>query len=325
MSHDKPTVLVMRRFPGDVEQRLQREFTVLGGFRGSPVQAEEIGRLLGKMDAVCPTVADHLDAGLLQRGAPRLRIVANFGVGYNNVDIAKARDLGIVVTNTPDVLTESTADLTLTLLLMVARRAGEGERLCRGGGWNGWDPLQLLGHDVSGKTLGLVGFGRIAGAVARRAHDGFGMRILIFSRSEADAGSLDRYGARQCRDLEELLANSDFVSLHCPSTPATRHLIDAAAIRRMRRSAFLINTARGDVVDEGALAEALAKGEIAGAGLDVYEREPCIHGPLLNLDNVVLLPHLGSATRETRSAMGHRMLDNLVEYFAGREPRDRVV
>jgi glyoxylate reductase len=253
-----------------------------------------------------------------------LRIVANFGVGYDNVDVSKARDLGIVVTNTPDVLTESTADLAMTLLLMAARRAGEGERLCRGGRWTGWDPLQLLGHDVSGKTLGLIGFGKIAQAVARRAHHGFGMQILVHTRSTVDRAILERYSARQCRKLDELLGASDFVSLHCPSTPATHHLIDAVALGKMRPSAVLVNTARGDIVDEGVLAEALAQGALGGAGLDVYEQEPRIDPRLQDLDNVVMLPHLGSATCATRSAMGHRMIDNLVEFFAGREPRDRV-
>jgi glyoxylate reductase len=324
MAVHKPTVLVTRRLPEDVEQRLKQEFNVLMSGEGAALSAEQIEAHVASLDAICPTVADRIDARLL-RQASRLRLIANFGVGYNNVDIATARELGIVVTNTPDVLTEATADLTMTLLLMAARRAGEGERLCRSGRWEGWNPLQLLGHDVSFKVLGLVGFGRIARAVARRAHDGFGMRILIFSRSQADARALARYDARQCADLDELLACSDFVSLHCPSTPATRHLIDGAALRRMQRSAFLINTARGDVVDEGALAEALRAGTLGGAGLDVYEKEPAIDPRLLQLDNVVLLPHLGSATRETRSAMGQRMADNLTEFFAGREPRDRVV
>jgi glyoxylate reductase len=228
------------------------------------------------------------------------------------------------VTNTPDVLTEATADLAMTLLLMVARRAAEGERCCRSGRWTGWEPLQLLGQDVSGKTLGLVGFGRIARAVATRARHGFGMRILAYSSSQVDGAVLERYGARQCREFHELLAESDFLSLHCPSTPATRHMIDATALRSMRPSAVLINTARGDVVDEDALAQALQRGLIGGAGLDVYENEPKIDPRLLALENVVLLPHLGSATRETRAAMGHRMVDNLVAYFAGREPRDRV-
>lgn len=321
---NKPTILVTRRLTADVEDRLESEFDVLRVGDQAANRAVEIEAQIGLVDAICPTVADLIDRKLLQGAGSRLRIIANFGVGYNNVDVATARDLGIIVTNTPDVLTESTADLAMTLILMAARRAGEGERLCRSGRWSGWEPLQLLGQDVSGKTLGIVGFGRIARAVARRAYAGFSMRILIYTRSKVDVALLERYDARQCDDFEELLAASDFVSLHCPSTPDTRHLMDQGALKKMRQTAILINTARGDIVDEAALAEALTNGAIGAAGLDVYEQEPAIDPRLLKLDNVVLLPHLGSATKETRSAMGHRMIDNLVDFFAGRVPHDRV-
>lgn len=320
----KPTVLVMRRLTADVEERLESEFNVLFREPGMSLASPDFEVQVSAADAICATVADRIEENVFLRAGSRLRIVANFGVGYDNVDVSKARDFGIVVTNTPDVLTESTADLAMTLLLMAARRAGEGERLCRSGRWAGWEPLQLLGHDVSRKTLGLIGFGRIAQAVARRAHQGFGMQILVHTRSAVDRAILERFAARQCRTLDELLAASDFVSLHCPSTPATHHLIDADALGKMRPSAVLVNTARGDIVDEGFLAEALAKGTIGAAGLDVYEQEPRIDPRLQDLDNVVMLPHLGSATRGTRSAMGHRMIDNLVEFFAGLKPRDRV-
>jgi glyoxylate reductase len=299
-------------------------FNVVFRDPGISLASPEFEAQVSAADALCATVADRIEERVFLRAGSRLRIVANFGVGYNNVDVSKARDLGIVVTNTPDVLTESTADLAMTLLLMVARRAGEGERLCRSGRWTGWEPLQLLGYDVSGKTLGLIGFGRIAQAVARRAHHGFGMQILVYTRSPVDRTMLERFSARQCRKLDELLGASDFVSLHCPSTPATHHLIDANALGKMRPSAVLVNTARGGIVDEKVLAEALAQGTLAGAGLDVYEQEPRIDARLQDLDNVVMLPHLGSATYGTRSAMGHRMIDNLVQFFAGREPRDRV-
>ena len=325
MTPGKPTILVTRRLTADVEERLQSEFGVLHLGVQTGNSADEIEEHLGSVDAICPTVADRIDRKLLQAAGSRLRMVANFGVGYNNVDVATARDLGITVTNTPDVLTESTADLAMMLMLMAARRAGEGERLCRSGRWNGWEPLQLLGQDVSGKTLGLVGFGRIARAVARRAYDGFTMRILIYTRSTVDRALLERYDARQCDDLDELLAASEFISLHCPSTPDTHHLMDQVALNRMRQGSILINTARGDIVDDAALANALTNGTLGAAGLDVYEQEPAIEPRILNLENVVLLPHLGSATRATRSAMGHRMIDNLVDFFAGRVPRDRVV
>jgi len=320
----KPTIVQNRTLTPDVEARLQSEFRVLRCGDAQGPHDGELASLIAEADGLCPTVADRISAELLQHACSRLRIIANFGVGYDNVDLAAARERNIVVTNTPDVLTESTADLAMTLLLMVARRAGEGERLCRSGQWKGWEPLQLLGREVSGKTLGLVGFGRIAQAVARRAYHGFGMKILVHNRSRVDQDILNRYVARQCSELDELLESSDFVSLHCPSTPATRHLLNAEALRKLGPSAALINTARGNIVDEAALVQALQNGELAAAGLDVYEREPVIHAGLTELENVVLLPHLGSATQETRSAMGQRMTDNLVEFFAGRAPRDRV-
>jgi len=325
MADSRPTIVQTRPLTDDVEARLQREFNVLRCDDASQRETAALAALIAQADAICPTVADRIGAAQLQQAGSRLRIIANFGVGYDNIDIAQARERGIVVTNTPDVLTESTADLAMTLLLMVARRAGEGERFCRNGEWKGWEPLQLLGRDVSGKTLGLVGFGRIAQAVARRAHHGFGMQILLHTRSKVEPELLDHFGARQCADLGELLEASDYVSLHCPSTAETRHLMNADALKRLGPSSVLINTARGNIVDETALVQALKSGALGAAGLDVYEREPAIEAGLLDLENVVLLPHLGSATHETRSAMGHRMIGNLVEFFAGRMPRDRVV
>lgn len=324
MAAGKPTVIQTRSLTPDVEERMRHEFHVLRAHDGNGQGDGSLADLAGKADAICPTVADRISAGLIGDAGERLRIIANFGVGYDNIDIPAARARGIVVTNTPDVLTEATADLAITLLLMVARRAGEGERLLRRGEWTGWQPLQLLGHEVSGRTLGLVGFGRIAQAVARRAHAGFGMKILVHNRSPVDGALLEKYGARQCADLRELLQASDYVSLHCPSTAETRHLIDAQALEWLGPESALINTARGNVVDEAALAKALSEGVLGAAGLDVYEREPAIEPGLLQLENAVLLPHLGSATHETRSAMGNRMVDNLVEFFAGRPPCDRV-
>jgi lactate dehydrogenase-like 2-hydroxyacid dehydrogenase len=324
MTANQPTVVQTRALTADVEARLQSEFRVLRSDNSGGQGDGTLEALVGQADALCPTVADRISAALLHKAGKQLRIIANFGVGYDNIDLAAARELGIVVTNTPDVLTEATADLAMTLLLMVARRAGEGERLVRRQQWTGWQPLQLLGHEVSGKTLGLVGFGRIAQAVARRAQAGFGMKILVHSRSPADPQLLQQFAARQCNGLNELLAASDFVSLHCPSTPETRHLINAEALKVLGPNSALINTARGNVVDEAALAVALKSGVLGAAGLDVYEREPAIEAGLLGLENVVLLPHLGSATQETRSAMGNRMVDNLVEFFAGQPPRDRV-
>ncbi|HXH04043.1 MAG TPA: D-glycerate dehydrogenase, partial [Candidatus Competibacteraceae bacterium] len=227
--------------------------------------------------------------------------------------------------NTPGVLTDATADLALTLLLMVARRAGEGERELRAGRWRGWRPTHLLGTQVAGKSLGIVGFGRIGQATAERARFGFGMHILYHSRRPDAGGAAERLGASYCATLEELLQRADFVSLHCPGGAQNRHLIDARRLGLMKPGAFLINTARGDVVDEQALVQALRSGHLGGAGLDVYEHEPRVAPGLLELDNVVLLPHLGSATTETREAMGMKVVDNVLAFFEGREPPDRVV
>jgi lactate dehydrogenase-like 2-hydroxyacid dehydrogenase len=286
--------------------------------------AAELQDALRTADGLLPTVTDRIDAPVLAAEPLRARIVANFGVGYNNIDVDAARARGVRVTNTPDVLTDDTADLALTLILMVARRAGEGERHVRSGAWTGWRPTHMLGTRLGGKALGLVGFGRIARAVARRAGPGLGMRILYHDPFPPPPEVASGLGAEPRDPLEALLEESDVVSLHCPATPETRHLIDARRLRRMKPGAFLVNTARGDVVDETALVEALRAGAIAGAGLDVYEREPAVSEGLLGMENVVLLPHLGSATAETRIAMGMRALENLEAFFAGRPLRDPV-
>lgn len=272
-------------------------------------------------DGVLVTVTDAMDAQVLAATPRRAGIVANFGVGYNHIDVAAARVNGIVVTNTPGVLTDDTADLAILLMLMVARRAGEGERHLRAGAWTGWRPTQMMGTRVGGATLGVVGMGRIGRAVARRAHDGFGMRVVFHQPNPVDLEGLD---ATPCASLDELMAVSDVVSIHCPATPQTRGMIDARRMALMRPGAILVNTSRGDVVDEAALADALHIGRIAGAGLDVYEHEPHVHPRLLDLENAVLLPHLGSATLQTRVAMGMRAIDNLVTFFAGSDPPDRI-
>ncbi len=281
----------------------------------------ELAAAMRSADALCPTVTDTIGADLFA-GDLRVRIIGNYGVGHNHIDIAAARKRGILVTNTPDVLTDCTADLAMTLILMSARRAGEGERELRAGHWTGWRPSHLVGTRVSGKTLGIVGMGRIGLATARRARHGFGMRIACFSRSPVPAAVRNELQAEQLASLDELAARVDFLSLHCPATPDSYHLIDAPRLAVMRPSAFLINTTRGSVVDERALADALAGGRLAGAGLDVYEREPQVSAQLLALQNVVLLPHMGSSTVETRDAMGMRVVENLERFFAGRNPPD---
>ncbi len=318
----RPAIVVSRRWPATVEKLLAERFDVHLNATDAPLSPRDWLLAVREADAICPTVTDRIGSGIIAAAGPRLRLIANFGVGFEHIDLAAARARGLVVTNTPDVLTDATADLAVALMLAVARRMVEGDAELRRGAWSGWRPTHLLGRQVSGKVLGLVGFGRIARAVAQRAHFGFGMRVQSYSPHLTDSGSATP--VRICASLEQLLATSDFVSLHCPANADTRHLMNAARLRRMKPEAFLINTARGAVVDELALVEALRSGVIAGAGLDVYEREPAIAAGLAQLPNTVLLPHLGSATEETRVAMGMRVLSNLDAFFRGQEPSDRI-
>jgi lactate dehydrogenase-like 2-hydroxyacid dehydrogenase len=321
----KPKVLVTRRWPEPCETRLRELFDATLNTADASLSEGDLRAALRDHDAVLPTVTDTLGSAVLGVEPLRCRILGNFGVGYNHIDLEAAKARGITVTNTPDVLTDATADLALLLILAAARRAGEGERLVRAGAWTGWNPSQLLGAQVTGKTLGIIGFGRIGRAVAARAHFGFGMRIVFFNRSPVPEEVAARCGARAAGSIEELLREADFVSLHCPGSAENRHLIDAGRLALMKPSAILVNTARGGVVDDQALVNALRNGTIAAAGLDVYEGEPRLNPGFLALDNVVLLPHLGSATRETRVAMGMRVIDNVAAFFRGESPRDKVV
>lgn len=320
----RPRVLVTRRWPEAVEAKMAQAFDLSLNTSDQPLSQADLRDAMGQYDAILPTVTDRLPAAVFDGSATRTRILANYGVGFAHIDTEAARARGIAVTNTPDVLSECTADIAMTLLLMVARRAGEGERELREGRWSGWRPTHLIGTKVSGATLGIIGFGRIGQAMAQRAHFGFGMKILVQNRSPVPAEVLARYNATQVATIEDLLPDCDFVSLHCPGGAANRHLINARRLDLMKPTAFLINTARGEVVDEHALAQSLWFNTIGGAGLDVFEREPFVPDALLDADNLVLLPHLGSATRETREAMGFRVLDNLTAFFDGRAPRDRV-
>lgn len=321
----RPRVVVTRRLPEPVESELRRDFDARLNQDDRALSADGLQEALRTSDALLCTVTDRLTAEVLNAEPLRARMLANFGVGFNNIDTSAAKARGLSVSNTPDVLTEATADLALTLLLMVSRRAGEGERHLRAGAWTGWRPTHLMGTQVSGKVLGLVGMGRIARAVARRAHHGFSMRVIFHDPFPPPPSEATALGAEPRPTLEQVLEEADFVSLHCPATPETRHLMNRDRLARMRRSAFLVNTARGDVVEESALVEALKNGTIAGAGLDVYEQEPKVSPELLKMENVVLLPHLGSATQETRIAMGMRALENLRLFFSGAPLRDRVV
>jgi len=310
------TILVTRRLPSSVLSKLKAvgEVDLYTGDAAIP-RPELLARIAGKDALVC-LLTDRVDREIID-AAPQLKIVANVAVGFNNVDVAYARSRGIVVTNTPDVLTEAVADFTWAMILTITRRVSEGERLVRSGRWGGWALDQLLGMELRGKQLGLVGTGRIARAVATRA-GAFGMRVVFAARRHIDSFDGDLIS------LDRLLVSSDVVSLHVPLTPETTHLIDRKSLARMKRSAYLINTSRGPVVDEEALAWALQNHLLAGAALDVYEREPAVHPDLLQLENVLLVPHLGSATTETRTAMADLAAENVLAVLAGRPPMTPV-
>ena len=313
----KPSVLVTRRLPSSVITRLEEVFEVDLYTGRAAISREELAQRVAGKDALVCLLTDTIDVTVLDAAGPSLKVVANVAVGYNNIDIAACRGRNIVVTNTPDVLTNACADFTWALILAVTRRLGEGERVVRAGAWAGWALDYMLGMELRGKQLGLVGLGRIGRAVAEKA-PAFGMSVAYTARNPVDLP-----GATPL-PLDKLLASSDIVSLHCPMTPETKHLIDQKALARMKRSAYLINTSRGPVVDEAALAWALRERLIAGAALDVYEKEPEIHPGLMQLDNVLLIPHLASATTETRTAMAALAASNAIAVVGGQPPLTRV-
>ncbi|PKL92293.1 MAG: D-glycerate dehydrogenase, partial [Gemmatimonadetes bacterium HGW-Gemmatimonadetes-1] len=307
-----------------VEAALAERFDVTLATQDRPTTSETLQRALGEADGVLCTLTDRITAEVLAANPLRTRILAPFGVGVDNIDLAAAAAHDIVVTNTPGVLTDDTADLAMLLILAVMRRSSGGERLVRVGGWTGWTPTNHLGRQVSGATLGVIGFGRIGQAVARRAHHGFGMRVLAWGRTPPPEAWLASMGVEYVASLDAVMARSDVVSLHLPSTSETRGIINAERLALMKPGAFLVNTARGDIVDDDALIAAIRDGRLAGAGLDVYRGEPVVDPRLLALEQVTLLPHLGSATVETREAMGFRALANLEAFFAGKPVPDRV-
>jgi lactate dehydrogenase-like 2-hydroxyacid dehydrogenase len=321
---DRPRILVTRKWPSAAESSLAERFDVTFNQADVPLTENELQQALYDYDAILPTVSDKLPASLFEGTSIRTKILGNFGVGYNHIDVAAANAKGIAVTNTPGVLTDCTADIAMLLLLAVARRAGEGERQVRAGQWTGWCPTHMIGSKVSGKTVGIIGFGRIGKAFAQRCHFGFDMKVVFYNLSAVDHEEMAHYGATQLGTVEEVLGASDFVSLHCPGGGENRHLINASRLTAMKPGAFLINTARGDIVDQAALIDALECSTISGAGLDVYEDEPVLPARLTALENVVVLPHLGSATEETRTAMGMMVVDNLTAFFNGRTPPDKV-
>ncbi len=314
-------VAVTAALPGGALERLALRHTVRVRPRGPAMGARELVSFVGNADALVCLLADRVAAEVFAL-CPRLIVVANYAVGVNNIDLEAARTSGVWVTNTPDVLTEATADLAWSLILAVARRVVEGDRLVRAGGFSGWKPDLLLGAGLQGKTLGVVGMGRIGRAVARRAA-GFGMWVCCHSRTQAPP--IEGAGTEFVPDIDAMLARSDVLSLHTPLTNQTRHLLDERRLRLLPRGAIVVNTSRGEVVDEAALARVLASGHLAGAGLDVYEREPEVHAALLGRDDVVLLPHLGSATREARQAMADLAVDNVLAVLDGRPPLTPVI
>ena len=321
----KPKVILTRKWPDEAEKKAKELFDAVLNEDDHKMSIEELKEAMCNADALCPTVSDfQINSDVFGVENLKCKIVANFGVGYNNIDTNAAKEAGIVVTNTPDVLTDCTADIAMVLLLSVARRIGEGERLVRNKEWSGWCPTHMLSTKVTGKKLGFIGFGRIAQAVAQKAHFGFGMQISFYDPYPPSDEIVKKFSATKFNALEDVLKDSDFVTLHCPGGGENTNLLNNDRFALMKNSAFLINTARGDVVDENALVQALKNNVIAGAGLDVYAKEPTVTEELLGMDNVVLIPHLGSATTETRVAMGLRSLENVKAFFDGKEPGDRV-
>ncbi len=320
----KPSILVTRRWPLAVEQKMSEHYDVELNRSDRPLTSAEFRDAIATYDAVLPTTTDRICAASLDVPQARTKILANYGVGFNHIDVSAATERGIAITNTPDLVSECTADLAMTLMLMVARRTRDGERELRSGDWDGWRPTHLLGTKVSGKVLGIVGFDRVGQELARRAHHGFGMDIVVCHPTPVEASELAHFGARQVSALEDLLPVCDFVSLHGADAPEKRHMINSIRLNLMRDDAFLINTSRSDLINETALAQALMFDTIGGAALDVFDGEPRVHRLLSQCDNLVMLPHLGSATREAREAMGFRVLDNLNDFFEGSVPRDKV-
>ena len=320
MHAHKPLVYVSRLLPEPVMAAIRDRYELVREPTDSQAAEAHVREGLMQADAAIVTLSDRIDADAIHH-TTRLKILANYAVGYNNIDVAAANRRGLIVTNTPDVLTDATADLTWALILATARRIVEGDQLVRSGRWGGWAPTQLLGAAVAEKTLGIVGMGRIGQAVARRAS---GFRMKILSHARRPVTSAPESAAWESATLPDLLAQSDFVTLHVPLTSETTHLIGTAELSRMKRTAVLINTARGPIVDEAALVKALHEGLIAGAGLDVYEHEPAVHPELPAMKQVVLLPHLGSATMSARLQMGMICIRNVDEVLAGRPAPNRV-
>ena len=320
----KPLVIVTRKLPDAIETRMMELFNVKLNTEDAPMTQAQLVEAVKSADVLVPTVTDKIDAAVLSQASDRLRLIASFGTGVDHIDLASARQRGITVTNTPGVLTEDTADMTMALMLAAARRMGEGERVVRAGQWAGWSPTAMLGARLLGKRMGIVGMGRIGQALARRAR-GFGLAIHYHNRKRVH-GEIEReLEATYWESLDQMLARMDIISVNCPHTPASFHLLSARRLKLMKPTAIIVNTARGEVIDENALVRMLKAGELAGAGLDVYEHEPQVNPKLLELERVVLLPHMGSATLEGRIDMGEKVIINIKTFADGHKPPDRVL
>jgi glyoxylate reductase len=324
MRSKRPFVIVTRKLPDPIETRMMELFSCRLNLGDKPFSKAELKAAIGQAEVLVPTVTDRIDAEVLDAAGPALKLIASFGTGVDHVDLAAAQQRGIAVTNTPGVLTEDTADMTMALILAVSRRLAEGERLIRSGAWTGWGPTTMLGHRIWGKRLGIVGMGRIGMALARRAK-GFGLSVHYHNRRAVPEDVESALEATYWESLDQMLAHMDIVSVNCPHTPATYHLLSARRLRLLQPQAILVNTARGEIVDEEELTRLLETGAIAGAGLDVFEHEPAIDPRLRALDNVVLLPHMGSSTIEGRIAMGERVIINIKTFADGHRPPDRVI
>ena len=325
----KPLVVVTRKLPDAIETRMRELFDARLNHEDKPFDAAELAAALGSADILVPTVTDEIDGALLAQAGPKLKLIANFGNGTDHIDVEAALARGITVTNTPGVLTDDTADMTMALILAVARRLAEGARILPEGGeeWSGWTPTWMLGRRITGKRLGIVGMGRIGQALARRAK-AFGLSIHYHNRRHVAPQIEEQLEATYWESLDQMLARMDFVSVNCPHTPATYHLLSARRLKLMRPTAVVVNTARGEIIDESALARMIEAGELSGAGLDVFEHEPAVNPRLVKLaraGKVVLLPHMGSATEESRIDMGEKVIVNIRTFTDGHRPPDRVL
>ena len=320
----KPLVIVTRKLPEEVEKRMTELFNVRLNEDDHAFCHDELASVAREADILVPTVTDKISADVIAEGGENLKMIANFGVGVDHIDLKAAKNSMITVTNTPGVLTDDTADMAMTLLLSLTRRTGEGERMLRSGRWHGWAPTGIRGVRFGGKKLGIIGMGRIGQAMAKRAK-AFGLEIHYHNRSQIDQRTENELAATYWPSLDQMITQMDFISLNCPSTEETYQIMSGRRLKLIKKHAYIINTARGDVIDENALLDALEAGAIAGAGLDVYENEPNVDARFMTLENVVLIPHMGSATMEARIAMGEKVIINLKTFIDGHSPRDRVL